>query len=117
MLEITEAFHSVTIPVVLNYKFSEEHGGSFFISGGFETGYLFYMKGYINSGDNDEQIWDTRMDDWAVSITTGFGWYQPLGERFLLIFNPKYAYDFYPDWNQADFKFQTISLSVECYFH
>jgi len=117
MLEITERFYSITVPVILNCKFSEEARETFFVSGGFEAAYLYNIKGYISTEENEKDTWNAKMNDWTASITAGFGWYQPLSERFLLIINPKYSYDFYPDWNRETFNFHTLSLSIECYFH
>lgn len=114
-LELTEIFHSVAIPLIVNYKFSDE-GASFVVSAGFEAAYLYNMKGILAS-EGDEKIWNEKLNYWAPSISAGFGWYQPIAERFLLIIGPKYSYDFYPDWNKMDFNFQTVSLSFECYIY
>jgi hypothetical protein len=115
LLEITEAFYSISMPVIVNYKFSDE-GASFIASAGFEAAYLYNLKGFITP-EGAEEIWNEKLNQWTSSISAGFGWYQPLAERFLFIVMPKYSYDFYPDWNQMDFNFQTISLSFGCYFY
>jgi hypothetical protein len=114
-LEITEAFYSISMPVIVNYKFSDE-GASFFASAGFEAVYLYNLE-LLAASEGYEEIWNEKLSQWASSISAGFGWYQPFAERFLLIVMPKYSYDFYPDWNQMDFNFQTVSLSFECYFY
>jgi hypothetical protein len=115
LLEITKAFYSISMPVIVNYKFSDE-GASFIASAGFEAAYLYNMKLFAAS-EGYEEIWNDKLNYWAPSISAGFGWYQPFAERFLLIVMPKYSYDFYPDWNKMDFNFPTVSLSLECYFN
>ena len=92
MLEITEEFHSITIPVIMNYKFSDE-GASFIASAGFESAYLYNLKVFAAS-EGYEEIWNEKLNQWTSSISAGFGWYQPLAERFLFIVMPKYSYDF-----------------------
>ena len=114
-VEISEIYQSISLPIILNYKFAEEDITSFIISGGVELGYLFNLKTIANSTVGGESSENESRKEFIASINLGLGLYQPISENILLIIIPKYSYDFYPSKESNSLGFQTIILGVELY--
>lgn len=114
-VDISEVYHSISLPLIFNYKFSNQDVTSLIISGGVEFGYLFGLKSIVNSTVGGESSTNENKKEIIASISFGAGLYQPIADNFHLIIIPKYSYDFYPNREDISFGFNSVSLSAELY--
>jgi hypothetical protein len=115
--DISEAFDSVVLPLILNYKVASNEQSSLMIFSGVEPAYVFQRRQITDSSVGGETVAKTNRHELAGSLTAGIGLYQPLWANIVLLLVPKYSYDFYPSLAAENLAFHTISLDVELYFH
>ena len=115
--DFSNRYSSINLPITINYRTSKVYTTSFIGSFGIALNYIYNIEKISESdrfGENTEGNKSTS--DFTSSISAGLALYQPIAENLLIIFGPRYFFDFYTSQKDLEAKFHTFGLEIKLYY-
>ena len=115
--DFSNKYSGINLPITINYRTSKVYTTSFIGSFGIALNYIYNIEKISESdrfGENTEGNKSTS--DFTSSISAGLALYQPIAENLLIIFGPRYFFDFYTSQKDLKAKFHTLGLEIKLYY-
>lgn len=115
-------YQCITLPISTNHLLLNRAGSNIYISGGVTLDWLYRFK--IERNAEYDGISETiykmgKFQRISATVHGGFGWYQPLGENFLLRLGPSFGYTFLTE-NETELQnrssHETFMVDLEIYY-
>ena len=107
-------YSSISLPLLINYRTSQNNITSIVGSFGINLNYIFDIEGISYSDELGESSEGSKsLKDFSSSLMVGVALYQPINSGLFLIIGPKYYFDFYSNIENYNPKFHTLALEIK----